>query len=503
MTTEPSQSLSELGEVVEPGHVIAGKYRVVQVLGVGGMGVVVQAWHLQLDERVAIKFLLPELATNTEACGRFEREARAAFKLRSEHAVRIFDVGQLETDAPYIVMEFLEGADMATTLEKGGALAVNEAVDYVLQACEAVAEAHSHGIVHRDLKPENLFVTHRPDGSSCIKVLDFGLSKVTEQVGTPTRERSLTASNTAMGSPAYMSPEQWMSASDVGLGTDIWALGAILFELVTGRQPFAHKELPKLCALVLNGAPPPPRSLRSELPAALERVILRCLDKNPTERYPSVAALAAALVEFGPEHARSSAQRIARTLQGTGTAAPAAAGAPLAASGSPHPKEDEVPTLPQAKAAPAGADDPTGKARAGAEHALPVPVRTAQSWQQALGQEGSGRSRVLWIVGGAVAASGLLGAVAVTVLPQGSVAPATSTSPPAVAAPLGSLGSAGPEPELVPSGVEQPDASLPEPEASVAPPVPTVAPPDSVRRPPQPPAPRPVKKPPKTIYDHM
>src|SRR5580692_5366081 len=158
---------------VREGDVLAGKYRVERVLGMGGMGVVVAAMHTELDRRVALKFLLPSALANAVAVGRFAQEARAVVRLKSEHVARVIDVGRLETGAPYIVMEYLEGTDLGVTIEQRGKLPVPEAVDYVLQACEAVAEAHALGIIHRDLKPRNLFVTLGVDGQPFVKVLDF------------------------------------------------------------------------------------------------------------------------------------------------------------------------------------------------------------------------------------------------------------------------------------------------------------------------------------------
>src|SRR5689334_2926653 len=188
---------------VQPGEVLAGKYRVERILGMGGMGVVVSAWHLQLEERVALKFMLPDALENQEAVSRFSREARAAVKIKGEHVARVSDVGKLENGSPYMVMEFLEGIDLSKALERYGVCQLPDAVDYVLQACEAIAEAHSQGIVHRDLKPANLFLTRRPDGTPMIKVLDFGISKMSSG-----GVDNLTRTTATMGSALYMSPEQ-------------------------------------------------------------------------------------------------------------------------------------------------------------------------------------------------------------------------------------------------------------------------------------------------------
>src|SRR4051812_864318 len=295
---------------VTAGQLIAGKYRIERVLGRGGMGVVVAAHHLVLDQVVAIKFLLPEALGSAEAVARFEREARAAVKIQSEHVARVTDVGRLENGAPYMVMELLRGRDLDVLLRERGPLPLAEVADYVLQAGEAIAEAHGLGIVHRDLKPPNLFLTERADGSSCVKVLDFGISKLTDANSGVNQGMTRTAA--VMGSPLYMSPEQLMSARDVDMRTDIWALGVICFELLTGKPPFEAETFPQLCMAISMSAPTPLRPYRPDLPQEVEAMLLRCLSKDPTKRYPTVAALAADLVKFAPAHARLSAERIER-----------------------------------------------------------------------------------------------------------------------------------------------------------------------------------------------
>lgn len=294
------------GTEVAPGQILAGKFRIDRILGRGGMGVVVQATHLALEERVAIKFLLPEALENSEAVRRFEREARAAVKIKSEHVARVIDVGTLETGSPYMVMEYLSGVDLAQYLERQGTLSISEAVDYVVQAMEAIAEAHSLGIVHRDLKPANLFRIVRSDGTPSIKVLDFGISKV----GT---DHSITQTSSMMGSPYYMSPEQMVSSKSVDARTDIWSLAIILYELVAGRVPFDGEVIPEIVAKVLQ-SPVPPVTSRVDLPPGLERVIEKALAKERTDRYPDVAAFALALAPFVSADARASVQRVSRVL---------------------------------------------------------------------------------------------------------------------------------------------------------------------------------------------
>ncbi len=284
---------------VREGDVLDGKYLVERVLGLGGMGVVVAAKHLQLEQRVAIKFVLPHAVFDGEAMERFAREARAAVKLRSEHVARVLDVGTLANGSPYMVMEYLAGSDLGDMIDKSGPLPYPDAVDYVLQACEAIAEAHSHGIVHRDLKPRNLFVTHGVDGKPLVKVLDFGISKQTSPLAGSQKELALTRTSTVMGSPNYMSPEQLKSTKSVDSRTDIWALGVILFELLTTRVPFEAETVTQLTAMVLQDTPRPVDELRGDVPKALSRVIARCLEKDPAKRYATIADLARELEPFG------------------------------------------------------------------------------------------------------------------------------------------------------------------------------------------------------------
>jgi serine/threonine-protein kinase len=295
---------------VAPGDVVAGKYRIERVIGSGGMGVVVAATHLALGQLVALKFMRAALARTTGAAARFVAEARAAARLRTEHVTRVLDVATLDDGTPYIVFEHLEGRDLAAHLEAEGAMPIESAVDLVLEACDAIAEAHSAGIVHRDLKPQNLFLAERPDGTRLVKVMDFGISKVPRAPG----DSSRTGTTELMGSPLYMSPEQMRSPRDVDGRADIWALGAILYELVAGRAAFDADTMPQICANVLDQPLPPLRKVRSAVPTMLELVLERCLEKEPARRYPTVAHLALALSAFASEHGRAYAVRIARVL---------------------------------------------------------------------------------------------------------------------------------------------------------------------------------------------
>jgi len=326
---------------VREGDIIAGKYRIDRVLGAGAMGVVVAAHHLKLEEHVAIKFLQPEALANAEAVLRFDREARAAVRIKSEHVARVFDVGTLENGAPYMVMEYLEGGDLAAWLQQRGTLPIEQAVEFILQALEAIAEAHGLGIVHRDLKPANLFVVRRADGLYAIKVLDFGISKLSisgrtslavgeigrfpldaAEVGGALGRRgdgmSMTKTAAAMGSPFYMSPEQIQSARDVDARTDIWAIGIILWELLTGKVPFGGATMPELCMRIIAAPLPPLRDRWPDAPVDIEPIIVRCLEKDRRKRFANVAELAVALGEFGPKRARSSVDRIVRVVSASG-----------------------------------------------------------------------------------------------------------------------------------------------------------------------------------------
>lgn len=303
--------IDEIGDAPKPGTVFAEKYRIDRVLGVGGMGFVLAARHVQLDERVAIKMLLPKLARNPEAVERFLREGRAAVRIKSEHVGRVLDVGS-HGETHFIIMEYLDGTDLAGLIEKRGRLPQHEAVDHLLQACEAIAEAHSLGIVHRDLKPANLFLVHRTDGSPCVKVLDFGISKMAGPEGSASL--SMTKTSSMMGSPLYMSPEQLKSAKNVDGRADIWALGVILFELLAGRPPFLAQTLPELGAMVLSGKAPDVREHAPNVAPGLAAAVATCLRPVAEERFPSIAELAAAIAPFGTSSAASSTSRISRVL---------------------------------------------------------------------------------------------------------------------------------------------------------------------------------------------
>jgi serine/threonine-protein kinase len=294
------------------GDVIANKYDVNEVLGRGGMGLVVAATHRQLEQRVAIKFLTAEADKDTKQ--RFNREARSAAKLKSEHVARVHDVGELDNGIPYMVMEYLQGADLGKIVKRRGALPVHEAVGYLLQACEAIAEAHSVGIVHRDLKPPNLFLAENPDGTVTLKVVDFGISKDRTVESLSRTEEDLTKTSMVLGTPHFMAPEHMRSAKDVDARADIWSLGAILYQLLTGKRPFRGPTFPELVIMVIQENPILPRQHRPDIPEEVEQAILKCLAKQPEDRFPNVADFCFAIAPYGPPQSFARAERMERTL---------------------------------------------------------------------------------------------------------------------------------------------------------------------------------------------
>ncbi len=294
----------------QPGVVLDGKYRIERAIGSGAMGIVVLARHVELQQPVAIKVLRPELAQNPEVAMRFRDEAKATAAIRSEHAVRVFDVSAPGVSPPYMIMERLRGTDLEALVEQGR-LEVAEAVDYLLQACAGIAAAHALGIVHRDLKPANLFLAEREGGGHIVKVLDFGIAK---SILNDSNLFRMTVSGEIKGTPAFMAPEQLESPSHIGTSTDLWALGAILCELVTGELPFTATTIPGLCAKILKEPPVRPSRLRSGLPPEIDTIVLRCLEKDPAARYASIAELAEALAPLAAEGSKERVSRVRSAL---------------------------------------------------------------------------------------------------------------------------------------------------------------------------------------------
>ncbi|MGO9838754.1 MAG: protein kinase domain-containing protein [Polyangiaceae bacterium] len=292
-----------------PGDIIAGKYAVVRRLGEGGMAVVFEATHIRLRQRLAIKVQRPDVPEFDQCLARFEREARATAQLRSVHAARVVDVDTLPNGLPYMVMEYLEGCDLDAQISTHGAFSVEQAVDVVLQVASAMEEAHGLGIVHRDLKPSNLFMCPIAE-RRVVKVLDFGISKI-EDSG----DSRLTAANEYFGTPAYAAPEQIRDASSADARSDVWSLGVILFELLTGRTPFLGSPA-SVIAKVMVDPIPWPLDLRPDLSPELALLVMRALERDPRKRFQTMREMADALGPFGPS--TSAATVVADTQRGRG-----------------------------------------------------------------------------------------------------------------------------------------------------------------------------------------
>jgi serine/threonine-protein kinase len=303
----------------EIGTLVAGKYRIDRVIGSGAMGAVFAADDEALGRRVAVKTMWKEHVRSPELVQRFLNEARAAARIESEHVARIFDLGQTALGAPFIVLELLEGADLAQTVESRASLPVPEVVGWVMQALEGIAEAHALGILHRDLKPANLFLARKRDGTSSIKIIDFGISKDLRALPVGP---ALTTTTGMLGSPAYMAPEQLRDARTVDARADIWAIGIILYELLAGDVPFRATSVADLCVAIHKHDFAPVRSHRPDVPASLDDVVRRCLALDADARFPNVASLAEALVPFAPTGADVAAKRICYVLRNAGSRLP-------------------------------------------------------------------------------------------------------------------------------------------------------------------------------------
>jgi serine/threonine-protein kinase len=275
---------------VEPGSIVGEKYRVGRQIGRGGMGVIVEATHVQLGTQVAIKILRANPSEKPEVAERFLHEARAAAQLKNEHICRVHDYGTHSDNSPFMVMELLEGRDLGSLVDAEGPLDYKLVAHYIIQACAGLAEAHGRGLIHRDLKPGNLFLEVRPDGSPFIKVLDFGIAKDANS------DVKLTQTQSVMGSPSYMAPEQLRKSKLVDVRTDIWALGVVMYELLTETLPFPEADFPEL-VMAITSEPPPPLP-GGKIPAAMVDIVYKCLDKNPDDRFQNVGELAQALAPF-------------------------------------------------------------------------------------------------------------------------------------------------------------------------------------------------------------
>jgi eukaryotic-like serine/threonine-protein kinase len=274
------------------GDRIAGKYTVTRLLGQGGMGIVALATHEALSLDVAIKFLT--MSHDPGARSRFAREGRAAAKLQGRHTTKVMDVGNLEDGTPYMVMEYLRGSDLGDVLAQRGPLPVGEVMEYMLQVCDGLGEAHAAGIVHRDLKPANLFLCHESDGRPLVKILDFGISKIENG----TQDFALTSATAVLGSPLYMSPEQLRASRSVDARSDVWSLGVVMYELLTGAVPFNASAITELAIRVASEPAPALVLTRRDVPEALAHAIHRCLEKKPEARFASTYELAVAIEPF-------------------------------------------------------------------------------------------------------------------------------------------------------------------------------------------------------------
>lgn len=288
---------SAIAAHVSVGDVIDKKYLVQELIGQGGMGQVLGATHLELQQKVALKFMSPAIMEIPGAVARFTREARAVAKLRSKHVCRVLDIGETEEGAKYIVIEYLEGQDLSEVLMIREKLPLGEAIEYITQACDALGEAHDLDIVHRDIKPANLFIDETRDGQRVLKVLDFGISKNLSN----DPDMIVTATNALMGSPVYMSPEQLLNPKAVDTRADIWSLGIVLHELLAGFPPFRGATLPEVIALIVNDARPPSMAIADCIPPELRQIIAKCIERDPVKRYRTTEQLADALSKVRPE----------------------------------------------------------------------------------------------------------------------------------------------------------------------------------------------------------
>jgi serine/threonine-protein kinase len=480
---------------------IADRYEVTRVLGQGGMGVVVEARHAELDRRVAIKFMFPEYLNNEVLAARFSREAKLAAKVHSPHIVRVVDVGKLSNGVPYLVMDMLSGHDLGAEIDRTGPLSVEKAVDYILQACAGLAALHAIGVVHRDLKPSNLFLADVA-GVPTVTILDFGISK---DITAPSA--SITSTETQLGTPMYMSPEQIRASKNVDVRSDIWALGVILYELLTGTLPFERSgnSIGELFAVILMTEPVPLCMRRPELPAALEEVVMRCLRRGSWDRYDNVVAFAEALRPFAKP---SSLHRIDTVRRALGTPVPSSDMGPS------QPESTQAPTLdgavadarrpasPPAAAAiaqttPATSDGlaplklevdyPVAPQAGGAPMRAPGPSPSLASSSRSFTGDSSGGTRgrsLVWAFGVGAAIVGAAATFAIRATSTGAVVsdPAAQPPPP-VAAPPPAVASDPPPPVVAAPAHPEPSAR-PAVASPALPPVAPVAPP--VVRPSQP-----------------
>ncbi len=451
------------------GDVVLDRYKLESVLGQGSTGVVYRARKLPSDARVALKILFAEAKEHPEAVQAFSSAAKASAQLDTPHVAKVLDAGTLADGIPYVVTELLEGNDLAALVHRRGSLPIAEAVDYVIQATEAIAAAHAHGLVHLDLKPANLFLAWKANvgtKTNIIKVLDFGAAKIIEA----TQSQAATATGTTVKSPRYMSPEQLRNAKDLDGRADIWSLGVILYELIAGKPPFHESGSSPIYVQIMTGGFEPLRATRPKVSDVLENVVACCLRKSRSERFADVVQLAQALAPFASPDGAARARRLQQTAraardeqQETGAAGPpsqdrtdAPASSPIAAPLNPHelpplplpPSQREIMTVPSSDRIRIAKDDASGKLVPSSSAAVPpfeVDVRPRSFTGLAVGL-------------GAVGLAGV-GLVALA-LRGGANAGAPATEASGVTTFAASTAAAEPPPEPPPEPAHRPLASV-------------------------------------------
>lgn len=298
LTLNSGMTETDKGKVEDPliGMLLAERYRITRLAGEGGMGRVYLGLHEGIGRRVAIKVLLPEMTDHPGLVERFEQEARAATACGSEHIIDVFDMGRLDDNTPYMVMEFLEGEDLGELLERDGAQPIGRVARIMQQACDGLEVAHTAGIVHRDLKPENLYLLQRKKKADFVKILDFGISKITEHAAG--FNKHLTQTGVTVGTPLYMSPEQAQGLKSMDHRTDIYSLGVILYEALTGDPPFDADSFALLIVKIVTGDTPDVRVRRPDIPEGLALIISKCLNKSPEMRFSTADELGRALGKY-------------------------------------------------------------------------------------------------------------------------------------------------------------------------------------------------------------
>ncbi|MDI1482608.1 serine/threonine-protein kinase [Polyangium sp. y55x31] len=359
-----------------------GKYKVQRLIARGGMGAVYEALNTSIGKRVAMKFVDPELARSADAVARFQREAAAASAVESAHIVTIFDSGVTDDGQPFIVMELLRGEDLGHRIKRLGRLDLEAALDVIAQLLRGLCRAHEAGIVHRDLKPDNVFLAERDDQTDFVKILDFGISKVRRTGGVP--EKTITRQGTVLGTPFYMSPEQSQALPDVDERTDLWSVGAILYECLTGRPPHEGQSYEQVIVNICTKAAPDVRTWNPEVPEAVARFLVKALKRNRDKRFPNAREMLDALGAASGGLLPSRALRVGDT---------GSRSSPDLAKNTPRPAQTN-----EAATRPAEEVGTGGPSRVG--------------WSTNSGASGGKeRSRALWLALGAGAAALVIGAV--------------------------------------------------------------------------------------------